>query len=120
VIVQRVMLFRCSSRGLCVAHPPVLLLDNVGYHHSESVEDCAAEIGEELFVVAARFPWFNPVEAVCSVLSCSCFAHGSIVMSVAYVTTIFHKSCAGSTSSELLGCCSARERGGVMQRTSVS
>jgi len=90
VIVQRVMLFRCSSRGLCVAHPPVLLLNNVGYHHSESVEDCAAEIGEELFVVAARFPWFNPVEAVCSVLSCSCFAHGSIVMSVAYVTTIFH------------------------------
>lgn len=46
----------------------VILLDNVAFHHSKSVEEMAKRKNFELLYVPPYSPWYNPIEGVFSIV----------------------------------------------------
>ena len=64
----------------------IILLDNVRFHYSKSVDKLAKERNWDLCFVPPYSPWFNPIEGIFSIMKRAYYKDCSIIESINAVT----------------------------------
>ena len=67
--------FACFIHSLTLPKGTVILLDNVSFHRSATVQNAISEMGYVALFIPPYSPWFNPIEMCFSIVKRSYYKH---------------------------------------------